>query len=103
MAANEYNIGSNVRCEMRFYSDVEKTTLADPTAVLFRKVSPTGDVTAHTYGVDGALIRDSLGIFYENVNPDEEGTWIYAFRGTGAVVITMQSQFVAKETAFDIP
>lgn len=100
--ANSYNVGTDVRCEMRFYSDKERTTLADPTTIKFRYQGPGATaITEYVYGSDAALHKDSTGIYYVNVNPTSAGRWDYVYRGTGTVSITLKSYFEAQATLFE--
>lgn len=99
--ANSYYCGTDVKCEVYFYSDAAKTTLADPTTVKFRKKSPSGVVTEHVYGTDAALVKAATGHYYDIVNPDDGGRWEYVFRGSGAVAVTQPGYFEATETLFE--
>ena len=101
MAANRYSCGTDVKCEVYFYSDPEKTTLADPSAVKFRYRTPAGVVTEHVYGTDAALVKVGTGHYYDIVNPSAEGTWKYVFRGTGTVAVTQPGHFEADGTLFE--
>lgn len=96
--SNTYPAGSSVKCRALFYSDVAKTTLADPTSVIFRYRDPSGNITTHTYGVDGALIKSTTGDYYENIDTDEHGAWAYEFEGTGSVNVVLPGKFDATQT-----
>ena len=95
---NRYPAGSAVKCRALFYTTPAKTTLADPTSVIFRVRDPGGNVTTHTYGVDGALIKSGTGDYYENLATDESGDWEYEFEGTGAVDIVIPGAFATTPT-----
>ena len=92
---NSYPAGSSVKCRALFYSDVDRTTAADPTSVIFRFRDPDGNLTTHMYGVDGALIKSATGDYYDLVATDESGVWQYEFEGTGAVDIVLPGKFQA--------
>ena len=97
---NSYPVGTDVKCQMSFYSDAAKTVLADPTSIKFRKKTPTGVVTEHVYPADSALVKSATGVYYDLVNPDAAGEWTYSFTGTGAVAIVAQAVFEATRTIF---
>lgn len=61
----------------------------DPTTVLLTIRKP--DDTRLEFGwpdpeVDGLLVRESTGRFYQDVTYDLSGTWKYRLEGTGACV-----------------
>lgn len=90
---NSYDLGTLVKCRMRFYTDSSRETLTDPTIVLFRTKAPSGVVTEHTYGTDVELVRSSVGDYYENVDADEPGVWEYLFEGDGGADIVLRGRF----------
>ena len=97
-----YTNGTVVRCVMLFYSDAAKTTLADPTTVLFRSLSPHNVVVAYTYLTHAQLVKDATGTYHVDVTTDDVGEWRYSFKGTGAVAVVEESSFVATPSVFDI-
>ena len=95
---NNYTVGTAVKCRMLFYSDMAKTTLADPTTVTLRVKAPSSAITTHVYLTDAALVRASVGDFYEHVTPTDEGIYEYEFEGTGAVDIVQKAKFNAERS-----
>jgi hypothetical protein len=81
-----YDIGDRVVVSVVFYSDATLTTAADPTAVTLEYMAPNGTITTLTYGVDGALVKDSTGNYHVNLDPTQSGVWKYKWQGTGAIV-----------------
>ncbi len=67
--------------------------LADPTTVEFSYRVDHGDVTEYKYGEDVELVRNSLGIFYVDVDLDTAGTWAYHFIGGGAIENSIEETF----------
>ena len=79
--ANMYDIGDLVRVGTTFKNSAD--TLIDPTAVYVKYRTPAGVTTTLTYGVDAALVRDSLGTYHADVSITETGTWHYRWYSTG--------------------
>jgi hypothetical protein len=60
-------------------------TLADASTLTATITPPYGTATTYTYGVDGALVRDSTGVYHVNVALTLRGTWRTTFNAvTGA-------------------
>jgi hypothetical protein len=57
--------------------------LTDPTTLVFKVLSPSGEVTTYTYGSDAFPIRISAGTYYIDVTPTEPGHWAYRFESSG--------------------
>jgi len=79
--ANTYDIGDLVRIANTFKDSTG--TLIDPTAVFVKYRTPAGVTTTLTYGVDLALVRDSLGTYHADVSITAAGTWAYRWYSTG--------------------
>ncbi|MGH6718759.1 MAG: hypothetical protein ACREER_05525 [Alphaproteobacteria bacterium] len=80
------------------------TTLAgaahDPTTVKVRWKAPDGAATIKQYGVDGEVVRDSLGVFHVDVNANAQGTWPYRWEATGVGQAAKEGEFFVRASAF---
>lgn len=76
-----YNLGDRVRCT----GTIEQTdgTNIDPTTVKAWYRNPAGTVTTLTYGVDVALVKSAVGVYYFDLDADTAGNWYYGFYSTG--------------------
>lgn len=78
-----FPLGTLVYCQNTFKT-TKTDVVVDPTAVLFRFVSPNGVTdTTYTYGVDSQLVRDSAGVYYVLVDGNAEGRWSWKMYSTG--------------------
>lgn len=72
----------------------------DPTAVVFRMVNPAGTVTSYTFGVDGQLVKDSVGNYHVDVDASVEGVWHYRWESTGTGQAAEEGQFTVDDSRF---
>lgn len=91
--AGTYDIGDRPRCRAEFKLN---NILADPTSIIFKYKNPNGTVTILTYGVDSALVRESTGIYYVDIDVDLSGQWFYRFEGSGTVKAASESKFTVR-------
>lgn len=96
--AQVYDIGDRVRVTAEFRSLTG--TLTDPTTIVFKLRSPRGTVTQLEYGVDTALVRESVGRYYSDVDLNLPGTWCYRWAGTGAVQAAEEGTIVVEKSYF---
>lgn len=80
MSKNVYDVGDLVRCTATFATN---GTNVDPSAVTFKKKTPSGTITTLTYGPDAALVKSATGIYYVDVSATEPGEWSVRFAATG--------------------
>lgn len=84
--ANTYKAGTSVKVSAIF-QDADALEF-DPDEVLCAIKSPDDVETVYTYLTDAALVRDDEGKYHLwIVNPDQEGTWTYGFKGDGDVSV----------------
>jgi hypothetical protein len=62
MAINVYDPGDSVRVTFTVRDNTDVVT--DPSALLFRYRDSAGTWTTLTYGVDAAVVRSGVGVFY---------------------------------------
>lgn len=72
----------------------------DPTAVFCKVRDPSGNVSTLQYGVDGALVKDSIGNYHADIDADEAGTWYYRFYSTGTGKAADESSFEVSASQF---
>jgi hypothetical protein len=78
---SSYDVGSLIRCSADFTVNKVRT---DPTALSFKYLKPNASVyVLLTYGVDGALVKDSIGNYHVDLNCDVDGLWEYRWASTG--------------------
>ncbi|NJO31399.1 MAG: hypothetical protein HC874_30465 [Richelia sp. SL_2_1] len=70
--------------------------MTDPTSVIFKYKNPNGTITVLAYGVDSALVRESTGIYYVDLDVDSSGLWFYRFEGSGTVKAASESKFTVR-------
>lgn len=93
-----YDRGDSVRITAEFRS--LSGTLTDPTTVVFKLRSPRGAVTRLEYGVDTALVRESVGRYYSDVDLNLPGTWCYRWEGTGTLQAAEEGTIVVEQSNF---
>lgn len=86
----------------RVSGTIAGTANLDPGTVYAQVMAPGGSVTTYQYGVDAAVNKPAVGIYYIDVSLDIAGTWYYRFysTGTGQAVAADQS-LVVQESIFD--
>lgn len=80
-----FDIGSEVRL-IGTFTDIAGA-LADPTTVLVRIKDPDGNITVEN------PVRQSIGVYYQDLIISLAGIWYYRFEGTGNVVAAGDSSF----------
>lgn len=85
------NIGDVRRVSVAFTTTAGVAT--DPTAVLLYYKKPRSAYITLTYGVDAAVIKDSVGNYHCDLALDTAGLWRYEWQGTGALVANEGGQF----------
>lgn len=63
----------------------DEHVLTDPATLTFAFETPAGVVTTYVYGVDAALVRDSVGKFHVEITLTEPGWWKWRQESTGVV------------------
>lgn len=102
MATLTVKSGSSVKAIAQFF-DVDGLSF-DPATVLCAVKSPDLVEVVYTYGIDAALVRDSLGNYHLwIVNANQVGTWTYGFKGAGTVAVTNCGTFEVEDCALTWP
>lgn len=92
--SNRYGLGTTVKVYVVF--EDASAVVADPASVTCRVQKPNdaaGVSTIYTYGVDAALVKDSVGNYHMLVATDQVGTYVYGFEGRGGVDVAADDSF----------
>ena len=57
---------------------------ADPTGLALKIREPDKTLTTLTFGVDNALVKDSVGNYHADVLLDQSGVWHWRWEASGA-------------------
>lgn len=98
---NAYDKGDVVRLSAVFRDAAG--ALADPTTVLlkYKPARSNSAPTTLTYGVDVALVRDSLGTFHADVAVSQAGAWDYRWESTGTAQAAEAGRFLVRSNPLD--
>ena len=94
-----YDKEDAVRCQAEFRT-VNTNELVDPDTVIFKFKDPNGTIITYTYGVDSELVKDSVGIYYVDIDIDSDGIWFYRFEGSGNHQAAGEAKFSIKQSEF---
>jgi len=78
---NTYKKRGQIRCSASF-ADADGDAL-DPDTVVFVYRPPGETRTELSYGADGEVVRESVGIYHVDLDVDVNGDWVYGFYATG--------------------
>jgi hypothetical protein len=79
---NRYELGNVITISAEF-TDGDTGDFVDPTTLTADVKDPLG-VTTNYIVTSGQIVRDELGKFSLDLEPDIRGVWTYKFIGTGA-------------------
>lgn len=96
---NSYDPGNVVTISGE-WTDADTGDFVDPTTVTVQVKNPLGLMTSYVV-TSGQIVRDELGKFSLDLEPDIQGIWSYNWIGTGANKGSKQSQFKINESQFD--
>ena len=96
-----YKLGNTVKVSAVF-RDVDGD-LTDPNTVTARKKVPAGTETSYVYGVDAALVRNSIGSYYLLIPTTTAGTYYYRFVGDDDMDTANEGSFTVNMSAFTTP
>lgn len=93
MKPNSYFIGQLVRVKGIFKDALNSDTPIDPGSVFCQYISADGTETTLQYGVNGALVKDTIGTYHVDISTDKHGLWYYRFYSTGPGQAASESSF----------
>lgn len=71
-------------------------TAIDPAAVFFAYTNSAGSTTTLQYGVDGAVVKSSTGVYYVDVSASSAGRWYWRWYSTGTGQAADIGEFVVE-------
>jgi len=80
--ANSYDKGQKIKVT-GYFRNVDTGAYVDPTTVTFRTKDPSGNLSAHVYGVDPNVTKTAIGKYRYDLLLDEVGTWWLRWDSTG--------------------
>ena len=82
MSTYDYDIGDRAKIYTAtpFY-DVDSEIDVDPDVVTFTVKTPAGVSTAYVYGVGVAVVRETTGDYYMEIDLATAGSWHYRIAG----------------------
>jgi hypothetical protein len=93
-----YDVGDVIRCTGTFAD--EDGVAVDPGALTAKYKKPDNTTVTLVYGVDGALVKLSTGIYYFDVDATMAGVWWYRFAATGSGKSADEKQFRVEASQF---
>jgi hypothetical protein len=94
-----FTLGELVRVEAEFKNS--SGVVADPTAVLFKYKKPDNTIIQLTYGVDVALVKDSVGNYHVDIDANQHNIWKWKFYSTGTVQAAKIGEFTVDDDDFN--
>lgn len=82
-SGNSYVEGQGIRLTGQFRDDVGR--LADPNGIYVRIRTPDSVVVTYVYLTDSELVRLSTGVYYIDLDLEQDGCWAFAWGSTGAL------------------
>jgi len=96
MPVNAYDIGDSVRLKATFTVSEVNT---DPTTITLKVKTPSGVTTSYTYA-GGQVTKQETGIYYKDINLDDDGMWYYRWEGTGTVIASEEHSLKVDPSEF---
>ena len=99
-----YAINQLVRLSAEFRANGQPNgALVDPSRVEVKILAPDATLTSLAWPDDGAVVRDSIGVFHVDVLATVHGTWTYRFTGKGAAQAAQERNFTVDASRFATP
>lgn len=96
----QFNIGDEITIKATFKNKVRD--VSDPTTVTLIIRDPSGNEVSYTYS-GGQLTRESTGVYYYNLQIDEDGNWYFRWKSTGNPMIATEYRIKVNRSYFDTP
>ncbi len=88
---SDFIVGQGLRLTGQFRDDAGRLT--DPTTVYLRVKTPDGVIVTYVYLTDVALVRASTGVYYVDLDLEQDGCWSYTWGSTGAIQDVVDGTF----------
>lgn len=95
-----YVLGNLVRVTFSV-TDADGTP-ADPGTVTLRVQPHRGTEAVYEYGTDAIIVKDGVGEYHADVDPDVKGLWHWRWEGNGDVEAAAEGTF-SVTTYFEVP
>lgn len=90
-------VGNIVQVYAKFYN--KENVLIDPTSLNVKIKDPAAVITTYTYGIAVQVVRESLGVYYINIDTTAQtGTWYAKWTSTGTGQGVAQTNFTVIAT-----
>ena len=95
---NIYDIGDQVRLSGTFQDSA--LAYIDPVGVIFKVRQPNRTLTDYVYGVDQAVVKDSVGHYHFDLSLTESGYWAYRWEGTDSPQVAVENVLSVRMSRF---
>lgn len=92
-------IGEKIPLSITFTDEADGSPV-DPTCIKIKIMTPSDVDTTYTYGTNASLQRESVGVYYINLFPDEAGRWRYHWLSTGVGQAARAGSFNVQHSPF---
>jgi hypothetical protein len=99
--SNTYKVGTSVESRAQFFD--EFGVALDPPSVVAKVQTPEGVETSYTYGVDAAVVRETLGVYHLWIETLTAGIYVCRWKGDGSVRVANEKEFNVTASKFIIP
>lgn len=96
--AETWHIGDLPKVTATFINDTG--ALVDPDTITAKIKKPDLTITTLVYGVDAALVKDSVGIYHVLIDLTQSGNWFYRFIGTGTRQVANEGTIFVQSSNF---
>lgn len=96
---NEYYPGNVIKVRVEF-TNKDTGEFVDPTTVTAKVKDPLGVISSYIV-TGGQIVRDALGKFSLEIQPDLQGAWSYEWKGAGTNKGADANEFKIRESQFD--
>jgi hypothetical protein len=100
MAIKEFKLGAAVRVRGTFKNPTTGVKF-DPTTVKVAYYKAGDSPTIKTYGIDAAVIKEAVGIYYLDINVNAVSTWYWRIYSEGTGQTADEGTFICPPSNFD--
>ena len=96
-----YDYGDRVRIRGVFTDPTDDNAPIDPEVVKLSYKHPSNGTITLTFGDDIEVQKESVGVYYVDLDIDAVGDWYYRWWSTGNGMGAEEGQFLIEESQFD--